>query len=59
MKVNEEILLRARAKTYTYAGCRRVEERFDVKNAYTVLDTTGTTYTSKKVTGYSTIAYKN
>ena len=35
MKENEEIKLRARAKMDTCAGCRLVEERFNVKNTHT------------------------
>ena len=35
MQASEEKALRARTKMDTYAGCRRVEERFDVKNTHT------------------------
>ena len=34
MEENEEIILRARATKDTCAGCRRVEERFNVKYTY-------------------------
>ena len=53
MKENEEKILRARASTGTCVRCRRVEERFHMKNAHTLLDTTGQkhTYASNQISG--------